>query len=64
MCLYRKRQMGTPEGGAQKGQRPVMKGQRWGGVARRQDIIVWKRHRLLPPAPNLRVDVALPVTSS
>lgn len=56
--------MGTPEGGAQKGQHPVMKGQRWGGVARSQDIIVWKRHRLLPPAPNLRVDVALPVTLS
>lgn len=45
--------MGTAEGGAQKGQRPVMKGQRSDEVARSQDILVWKRHRLLPPAPNL-----------
>lgn len=56
--------MGPAKGGAQKGQHPVMKGQRWGGVVRSQDILVWKRPRLLPLAPNLRVDVALPVTSS
>lgn len=51
-------------GGAQKGQHPVMKEQRWGGVIRSQDILVWKRPRLLPLAPNLRVDMVLPVTSS